>query len=319
MGEAPLKFLSEVVGFSPVRERVKQTLVALRGTDDVPPSRMGTSSLTMLRPTMALPLWWGRPYVYRRVILTNLFNHTPTPIEDGWSVRRTQVRDFRGRDLTYDSHNGTDFAVPVGTPVLAAAPGTLVLWRAEFNRGGLKAFIDHGRGLMTCYAHLARPLVEEGTRVERGQPIALSGYSGLDGLSTFPLGVPHVHFNVWLNGEPVDPFPHGTETSMWLAGTDLPVPFEAPDEPEAYAPSTYHPHHVAQAIAACRTARVREQLQQTAPLWSQAAHLLLQMNYYPTRFVARISPYADRYERQAQLSMPFSAELFDGLVFADDL
>ena len=83
--------------------------------------------------------------------------------------------DFRGRDLTYDSHNGTDFAVPVGTKVLAAAGGEVVRIVSEFNRGGLKIFIDHGGGLMTTSAHLARPLVKVGQIVARGEAIALSG------------------------------------------------------------------------------------------------------------------------------------------------
>ena len=73
-------------------------------------------------------------------------------------MKKTQVADFRGRDLTYDSHNGTDFAIPVGTRVLTAAAGRVVRQVSEFNRGGLKLFVDHGQGLMTCYAHLARPL-----------------------------------------------------------------------------------------------------------------------------------------------------------------
>ncbi len=76
----------------------------------------------------------------------NLFNRTPTPLEDGWSVRKTQVTDFRGGTLTYDSHNGTDFAVPVGTVVVAPAPGKVLRISSEFNRGGLKVFLDHGRG-----------------------------------------------------------------------------------------------------------------------------------------------------------------------------
>ena len=39
----------------------------------------------------------------------------------------------------------------------------------------------------------------------RGQPVARSGYSGIDAVITFPWGTPHIHFNVWLHGRPVDP------------------------------------------------------------------------------------------------------------------
>ena len=172
------------MGLRPLGVRYRQALVALRGEEDVPKSQMGLSSLKLLRPGMAWPLWHGRDTVPRQVILTNLFNHRQTPVEAGWSVKRTQVEDFRGRALTYDSHNGTDLCIPVGTTVHTAAAGAVVRVLSEFNRGGLKIFIDHGQGLMTCYAHLARALVVEGDVLERAAPIALSGYSGLDGFAT---------------------------------------------------------------------------------------------------------------------------------------
>ena len=165
--------LTEALGVLPIRNRLREALVAQRGAEDVPPSRFGLSSLRLLSPRLALPLWLGRQVVPRRVVLTNLFNHTQTPIEAGWSVRKTQVRDFRGRDLTYDSHNGTDLAIPRGSVVTAPAPAVVARIHVEFNRGGLKVMLDHGDGLCTCSAHLARVLVAEGDRLERGQPFAL--------------------------------------------------------------------------------------------------------------------------------------------------
>jgi murein DD-endopeptidase MepM/ murein hydrolase activator NlpD len=116
---------------------------------------------------------------------------------------------------------------------------------------------------MTTSAHLARTLVREGDVVERGQPIALSGYSGLDALVTFPFGAPHVHFNTWLDGEPVDPFPHDGRPSLWRAG-DLPEPVrETVTEP--FTPSAYSESGVAAAIAACRTASSRAELASVEP------------------------------------------------------
>ena len=109
--------LLEAMGVRPVGLRLRQALVALRGEEDVPPSRFDRSSLTLLRPRLSLPMWVGRAPVPRRVIITNLYNHRQTPIEEGWSVRRRQLRDFRGRTLTYDSHNGTDFCIPLGTTI----------------------------------------------------------------------------------------------------------------------------------------------------------------------------------------------------------
>ncbi len=225
--------LIESLGLRPWRERFRQAAIALRGAEDVPPSRFDASSLRMLNPRLAYPLWLRRWAVPRKVILTNLFNHRQTPVEAGWSVRRTQTEDFRGGNLTYDSHNGTDLSVPRGTLAVAPAAARVARVYAEFNRGGLKVVLDHGGGLLTCSVHLARSLVEEGDRLEPGQPYALTGYSGLDGFASFPHGVPHIHFNVWLDGEPVDPFPMPGETSLWHGGVPKPVPVEAEGEPLA--------------------------------------------------------------------------------------
>jgi murein DD-endopeptidase len=304
------------MGLRPWRERYRQAMVALRGEPDVPPSRFGPSSLLMLRPRVAVPLWRGRPYLPRQVLLTNLFNHQQTPIELGWSVMRTQVLDFRGRALTYDSHNGTDLSIPVGTTVLTAAAGEIVRVASEFNRGGLKVFVDHGGGLMTCYAHLARSLVAEGDVLGRGDPIAISGYSGLDALVTFPFGVPHVHFNTWLDGEPVDPFARPGECSLWRAGASPRPPDEAP---EHFVPSEYDAGRLEQAIAACKTPEVRARLRGINPIGRRAAHTIVEMNYYPTRFERRVCPYAARHERTPRLDLPFAAADFDGVTFADDL
>jgi murein DD-endopeptidase len=313
--------LADVLGLRPARTRLRQALVALRGEDDVPPSRYGLSSLRLLRPRVARPLWRGRYYIERQVIVTNLFNHRQTPVEQGWSVKRTQVEDFRGRTLTYDSHNGTDLSIPVGSTVLTAAPGEVVRVASEFNRGGLKVFIDHGRGLMTCTAHLARSLVAEGDHLERGQPIAISGYSGLDGFVTFPFGgVPHIHFNTWLNGEPVDPFPHRDQASLWRAGA-LPKPPElVPDPaPAPFSPSVYDEDAVARAIAGCKTPSTRARLSAIDSLARRAAHTVAEMNYYPTRFAERVGVYEQAHARAPLLDLPFSTERFDGVLFVDEL
>jgi murein DD-endopeptidase len=317
-GNAPkVRLFREALGLHPWRERWAQALVAVRGQEDVPPSRFDLTSLKQLRPRLALPLWRGRFVVPRRAVVINLFNHRQTPVEDGWSVRKTQVLDFRGRDLTYDSHNGTDFAVPVGTPVLAAAPGEVVHVTSEFNRGGLKIFMDHGDGLMTTSAHLARALVRVGQRVGRGETIALSGYSGLDALVTFPFGAPHVHFNTWLDGEPVDPFAHEGRVSLWRAG-DRPEPARDAGE-EGFVPSAWSEAGVAAVVGACRTPSVRALLEGIEPLAARGARAVVEMNYYPTRFPDRTSPYAEPHPRRPVLDLPFPAAAFDGMVFADDL
>ena len=313
-----LSFFGEVMGLSPWRLRARQALIALRGEEDVPASRFGLSSLKQLRPRVALPLWLGRPVLARQAIITNLFNHRQTPIEAGWSVKKTQVEDFRGRDLTYDSHNGTDFSIPVGTTVHTPAPGVVAHIVSEFNRGGLKIFIDHGDGLMTNCAHLARSLVEVGQVLERGQPIALSGYSGLDALVTFPFATPHIHFNTWLNGEPVDPFGHHGRPSLWLGGS-LPSPPESSEPSAPFEPSVYTEARLAEAIASCKTPKVRSHLERLEAIESRAAQTIVAMNYYPTRFEKRVSPYSQVHPRVGRLDLPFSTKDFDGVVFVDEL
>ena len=312
-----LKFFAEVMGLSPLPERLRQARTAILGEEDVPASRAGLSSLAQFRPRFGPWLWAGRFPVPRKVLVTNLYNHTQTPIEEGWSTKKTQVRDFRGGQLTYDSHNGTDMSIPIGTPVLASAPGRVVRVVSEYNRGGLKIVIDHGNNLMTCTVHLARALVQVGDVVKRGQPIALSGYSGLDALITFPWGTPHIHFNVWLNGVPVDPFPHQGRLSMWRSGR-IPEPqTEVTDE--VVEPSEVDVSALDAAIASCRTESTRRMLSDIETVWERAAAFVMTQNYYPTRFPDLVNPFVRTEERTARLDLPFSAADVDGLVFIDEV
>ncbi len=98
---------------------------------------------------------------------------------------------------TVRMHNGVDFAAGMGTPVRASADGAVV---SAGDRGGYgtAVIIDHGNTLATLYAHLSRAAVAEGSIVARGTVI---GYSGSSGFSTGP----HLHFEVRVNGTPVDP------------------------------------------------------------------------------------------------------------------
>ncbi|HSQ61877.1 MAG TPA: M23 family metallopeptidase, partial [Polyangiaceae bacterium] len=156
--------LVEALGLRPLGKTLGDAWIAVRGDGSTPKSRFDLTSLRQFQPRYAVPLWLGRKPRGRLVPVVNLFNYRQPPPELGWSVRVTDVRDFRGGRNTYDSHNGTDFAIPPGTEVVAAAPGRVLRVSSEFHRGGRKVFLDHGRGLVTVYAHLARPLVEPGQR-----------------------------------------------------------------------------------------------------------------------------------------------------------
>jgi murein DD-endopeptidase MepM/ murein hydrolase activator NlpD len=94
-------------------------------------------------------------------------------------------------------HTGIDVAVPVGTPVRAAASGTVIYAGWMSGYGNLVA-IDHGGGLATAYAHNSSLFVRVGQSVQQSDTISLSGSTGH---STGP----HVHFEVRVNGVPVDP------------------------------------------------------------------------------------------------------------------
>ncbi len=94
-------------------------------------------------------------------------------------------------------HNGIDIGVPTGTPVAAAASGTVIVASYQGNCGNMVA-IDHHGGLSTLYCHLSQMFVGVGQQVQRGQAIGAAGATG-DATG------PHVHFQVMINGHPVDP------------------------------------------------------------------------------------------------------------------
>jgi murein DD-endopeptidase MepM/ murein hydrolase activator NlpD len=112
-------------------------------------------------------------------------------LSSGFGMRRHPILGFSRL------HRGVDFAAPTGTPVLASAQGRIV--RAGWGGGyGNTIDIDHGRGIVTRYAHLSRMDVRPGQQVTQGQRI---GAVGSTGMSTGP----HLHYEVIRNGEPIDP------------------------------------------------------------------------------------------------------------------
>ncbi|MFL5619331.1 MAG: M23 family metallopeptidase [Gemmatimonadaceae bacterium] len=94
-------------------------------------------------------------------------------------------------------HLGVDVAAPRGTQITAPAPGRVTFVGRKFGFG-LVVEIEHGNGVLTRYAHCGSALVSEGTRVQRGMPIATVGTSGLT-------TGPHLHYEVLVNGRQVDP------------------------------------------------------------------------------------------------------------------
>lgn len=124
-----------------------------------------------------------------------------------WPLTGTITTTFH--DPTYPfrylfEHSGLDIAVPVGTPIKAAAPG-VVAWARLGQQYGNYVMIIHANGLATLYAHMSRIDVAQDQVVSRGQIIGLSGGAAGAYGSGFSTG-PHLHFEVREDGIPVDPY-----------------------------------------------------------------------------------------------------------------
>lgn len=134
----------------------------------------------------------------------------PKIVERGTKIPPTYIKPISGGRLssgfgarsaptkgasTY--HKGIDWATPVGTTVVASNAGTVVTagWASGY---GYAVYINHDDGKQTRYGHLSKVLVKPGQRVAQGERIALSGNTGIT-------TGPHVHFEIRINGNAVNP------------------------------------------------------------------------------------------------------------------
>jgi len=108
------------------------------------------------------------------------------------------VVGFVSQHYKEDVHNGIDIAAPEGTPIVAPASGQ-VLFSGWTVNGGNTIIIGHGFGYYTYYKHNLRNLVKVNQWVEQGEVI---GYLGNSGQKSYG---PHLHFEIWKNGRPIDP------------------------------------------------------------------------------------------------------------------
>ena len=122
-----------------------------------------------------------------------------SPVGENW--RNIVTSEFGNRidPITgqRDGHSGMDLAVPTGTAIRAALPGTVTAAKYHYSYG-YYVMIDHGNGLATLYAHNSQLLVRAGQAVEAGDVISLSG-------STGRVTGPHLHFEVRVNGTRANP------------------------------------------------------------------------------------------------------------------
>jgi murein DD-endopeptidase MepM/ murein hydrolase activator NlpD len=122
------------------------------------------------------------------------------PVRGAWKSSNFGMR-YDPYYHVWQLHAGVDLAIAGGSPIYAAMAGTVV-WAGWRGGNGNYTCIDHGlyqgRDLTTCYAHQSKFLVAAGDRVQRGQEIGLVGSTGAS------TGY-HLHFEVRLNGTPVQP------------------------------------------------------------------------------------------------------------------
>ncbi len=143
-------------------------------------SRRIESDIRRLQGRYKGPAWKGK-----------LLKPVDGSIRSGFGYRRHPI------SKRVAMHTGVDIAAPHGTPIRAGGTGMVIFtgWRGGY---GLTIIIDHGGKISTLYAHLSHISVSVGTIVQAGQVI---GNVGSTGYSTGP----HLHFEVRVNGTPVDP------------------------------------------------------------------------------------------------------------------
>ena len=138
-------------------------------------------------------------------------------------------------------HKGIDFAVPTGTPVMAAGDGTVVFAGGGGEYGNL-VVIKHGNNYATAYGHLSRfaPGTRAGARVHQGDVVA---YSGMSGLATGP----HLHYEIRLNDKQMNPLSVKLASGRKLEGEDLKAFFAERAHLETLEASLPVEHRLAQA------------------------------------------------------------------------
>ena len=131
----------------------------------------------------------------------------PGTVSSNFGMRRHPILGYSRM------HKGMDFRAGYGTPILAASDGRVA--RAGWAGGyGKQVRLNHSGGLSTSYSHMSRIVAKPGQQVRQGQVI---GYVGSTGLSTGP----HLHYEMYKNGTPVNPASVKFTTRAQLSGSEL--------------------------------------------------------------------------------------------------
>ncbi|MFO0658613.1 MAG: M23 family metallopeptidase [Polyangiaceae bacterium] len=226
------------------------------------------STLGLFRPELSLPAYAGQYPSDRTAPIFNHFDRVGGGKGFEGRTSRDTARDYRGGRLSYDQHDGTDFVCPPGTPLVAAAPGVAVAVRDTWLRGGITLCLDHGHGVITQYTHLSRVVVTLGQFVQRGEVVARSGVGGVDMLMGAPWVPPHVHFMVWVDGVPVDPYLADAEperNGVWVHRNDprsveQPLDTDRSDLSLANLDSLVDLRALERALDGCTSPRIRDEI-----------------------------------------------------------
>ena len=163
------------------------------------------------RKIVALTTYHNDSEVSREVVKEEVYAEAvPKIVERGTKIPPTYIKPISGGRLSSgfggrkaptkgasSYHKGIDWATPIGTTVVASNAGTVVQagWASGY---GYVVYINHADGRQTRYGHLSKVLVSAGQTVQQGQKIALSGNTGR---STGP----HIHFEIRIGGQAVNP------------------------------------------------------------------------------------------------------------------
>jgi murein DD-endopeptidase MepM/ murein hydrolase activator NlpD len=144
----------------------------------------------------------------------------PKVIPDLWPLDGRLIGSFGKRSDPFSGeqafHWGVDLSAPFGSPIRAAADGTVL--EASYTSGGFGRLvvIDHGGGVQTFYAHLSRIDVIAGQDIRRGEIVGALGRSGR-------ATAPHLHYEIHIGGNPVNPYLSLSRSNVArVAGKDLP-------------------------------------------------------------------------------------------------
>jgi len=198
--EAPATTLALVLaGADRLGNRAEQQLTLEVAADDAPVDAVDVSAalLPLLGPEIRAEEDRRLAPTYQRISQPRLWEgRFLMPVEGPLITEFGARRSYNGGPVV-GAHAGADFAAPAGQPVLAPARGRVALID-EVRLRGRVVVLDHGLGVFTTYAHLSAVDVQPDQTVERGQPIAKVGSTGL---STGP----HLHWELWVGGANVDP------------------------------------------------------------------------------------------------------------------